>query len=555
MPNSFVIGGQTGKAMDATQRSWKALRIGTAKVRFASLDEEYFEYVSGTDDATGAGVILPEYGQVVEIYETVVNVKRFRGHVTQIKPSSRGVSVRVDGPWWWMNKANLSGNFTPPFDTTGTAAVRHNYAFPTQDLGTSFAALIDRFIAVGVPILRGTIATMFQFVPIQLPNMSCAAALAEMMRLVPDAVAWLDHSTSVPTLNISRRSSMTALTLALGTDHIQQLDIAPRLELKIDRVEAHYTDRHPTTTRARFQSQASGTATPGNVQIVTVSGPERFQSLPIDQFDTVYIKSSSTVDNTVISSRDTTLSSLGKAFGFIGYVSNAIYYYTSTAQSGIRQYTYTSFPSAGVLDANGVVVNTTGKYFLLSADSLPEWAVKSLAAKQVTFVGTWLCAERGSPWSAAFTGWNASAPIRGNGFADATGSDFIYWCAYPYSIQLWMVNVANTGGNIYKPADYAYITPPANFAANMLATQNWMPWDGSIKLKEDSLTLENLIKNKIHVSGSLADCASMGALLRGITYDFGDRTRSFDLGPPTRIDFRTLVNRIRQEPQGTITYL
>lgn len=569
MSISYTIKGEAGKALDATARTFKQLRISQDSTRYATLDDDTFQFTCAADDSAGTGVIKPDQFQVIELYQNKGDgpVRVFRGHVTAITPGARAINVRVDGPWYWMRTIGLDGSFTPPFDPGGTPATRHAKNFPAQGLRTTVIALINKCIAVGVPMQLGTVDDMFAMIPINLPNMSCAAALQQVMRLCQDAVSWFDYSgDGDPVINITRRGNMTAKTFTVGTDRFEndRILIKPRTELKLSQTRLFYTDRANRTGKPVYKEQSAGTAVTGKIQFTTISGPERFDFLPKDTFENVKVKSQSGLPD--VTQRDPNLLALKKKYGvdFPNGVYNWIDGYSETyAQpDGFRPPSKTGVPPLTMARVDGLKLSMTGRYYMTSAADLPPWAKKQLGAFQVQISGSYVGFVSGvtdfyGGLSTAFRNWYAGAPLKGFVYSSnvLTNTSNTYWFAVPFSFQIWVINhhyAAKT--RIYNPKDYDYITPPDGLAAAWLACQNFTPWDGTFTLVENDLELENLVQNKIHIANTLSDCATMGAMVRGVTFEILRGRRTIDLGAPDRSTFGSAVNRVRQEPQGSFKY-
>jgi hypothetical protein len=139
---SWSIKGEAGAALDATVRTLASLNVDSAKLTLTSLDADKFEWTAATANATGTGTIVPDAGQLVEVFYS--GVRRFRGHVTIPRVSTGRVSVTCEGPWWWMTRIALT---QVQADDTAATATRPSYVVPTQSLKTSLEALIDRAIA------------------------------------------------------------------------------------------------------------------------------------------------------------------------------------------------------------------------------------------------------------------------------------------------------------------------------------------------------------------------------------------------------------------------
>ena len=562
---AYTIKGQSGKTMNATARSFETARIIQDQLRMGSLTDDYFQYTVSADSAAGGGLsgagtsALPEMGQTVELYRDAV--RKFKGHVTEVRQQTKTIAVRVDGPWWWMRKINLSGDFTPPFDDAygggGSTDERHDYAFPEQNLATTLNTLLTRFITLGVPMAIGTIDSMFACVPIHLPNMTCAEALVQVLRMCPDAVAQFDYTNATPEINIRRRGTMSALTFDVGTDIFTELEIKPRADLELERVEVHYVSRNATTGKPFWSKQTAGGSTTTKLQIATVSGPQLPGLIPKDSLEKVRIKSSAALSNTTVSKLDSELAILTAEYGIFGGVSDFVTAYYDVGNTRVQQ--TTTFPPLTITDSSGATVNTSGKYFLTSKEQLPEWAVKLLGAVQVTVAGTFAGAEirnSSSEWSTAFENWRSGAWKTGYGLSASTGSAFKYWFARPFSISTWMIDDSYPAfTNVYKPSDYAYANPPANLASNFLAAQNWVPWEGRFTLVQSNLSLTNQLHRTFNINNCLSACATMEATLSSVTYEILRDRVTYELGAPGRTSLSGAVNRIRQAPDGGIEWL
>ena len=227
---SWTIKGEALQPLDATLRSLDSLRIESCSLKFSSLASDTLVWTARTDNATGAGTIIPAAGQVVELWNG--STRKFKGWATAPRIGMKSVTVTIEGPWWWMTRINLTQQ---QVDGTAATLERPAFHFATGNLATSITALLDRATTdLGCPFARGVVATMYDVPAITLANMDCASALAELLRWVPDAVAWFNYtasvSTTVPTLNISRRKtglalgSMSAVAYTIGTAAVENCD-------------------------------------------------------------------------------------------------------------------------------------------------------------------------------------------------------------------------------------------------------------------------------------------------------------------------------------------
>lgn len=568
---SWTIKGASGASLDATSRTLEELQISSGKLDFQSLAMDSLTWTAAIADATGSGTIVPDLGQVVELYSG--STRKFKGHVTAVRAGLRQMQVTVAGPWWWMDRTPLTQNQT---DATGGTADRASYVFPTGNLTTMLTNLINRAIANGVPMALGTIATTYSVPKISLNNMTCAAALAELMRWVPDAVAWFDYSGMTPTLNISRRKSglaagsLATTTLTLGSDPVtfEGEGLSPRLDLEVARVDLNYVTRQASTGKPQWANQGYGTAAAGKNQIVTVSGPEIVDFLPKDDFDSVQIQTSTLPPpSTWVKANDSTLAGIVTEFGHCwGDVGTTLTTYTGSSSSKTPQ--VFTFPAASYKLPNGASYTPTSGQRLVISPDMPDWAKDAYNAVEVQVTGTWIGQWKDSEQGVG-VGWDdamialrdASNQKAANAWetSNTSGPDADYrndWCALIYHARGFLIDTAfTTLTTVYKPWDYDYLTPPAGLAQALKEAQDWVPWEGSLTLVADDVSGDNLLSARYNLANALAPCATMATLARGVSHDIVRGRTTLELGSPSRTDFGSLVARIRREPADNIVYL
>lgn len=568
---SWQIKGEAGKNLDATPRRVPDLRIAGVTLKFSSLAGDQLTWTASTDNATGAGTIVPDAGQVVELWHD--GVRKFRGHATSPRIGLKSIQVTVEGPWWWMTRIQLT-------EFNGSCTVPENerpcYVFPTQDLATSVAALITRAIANGVPVTLGTIAAMYAVPKITLSNMDCGSALAEILRWVPDAVAWFDYtatdSATLPTLNVTRRGTYAPVALAIGIDLIETLELAPRLDLEVQQSDLNYVTRNPTTGAPAWALQSYGNAAAGQRQMIAISGPEIATLLPKDDFETVALTSVhwSALTAAFIIDRDSTLSGIKSTYGTVygapaGFVNPlASYYY---GQQGNKSRGWLPLTGWSFKTTTGKTLPLAQRYFVTSLDTLPDWAKTLIGAEEVTVTGTWLGAwfdsvNGAGAWAPAFMAQRAASGTQvltgwENDWISGPGSLYqVDYAWLPFTFTGWMISDSYPAlTTLYKPWDYDYLTPPAGLAQNLQAAQNWVPYEGKVVLVADAVTGDNNVKNALNLTGTLPPCATMAAMTRSVTYDLMRGRTTYDLGTPARTDFGSLVARVRRDPKDNIVYL
>lgn len=518
--------------MDATERTLPELAISAATLRFQSLADDSFTYTARTRNAKGEGTIVPRDGQIIEVFHD--GVRRFKGHVVKPKMETNSLTVTVMGPWWWMGKIMLSGDSV---DSTGVKDQRTSYVFPTQQLRTTLRTLINRADDLGVPHARVNDANestrihgMYNMLKTTLSNMSLAAALTEIMSYVPDAVAWYNYTGSTPALNIWRRGSMTPISYAMGSTgevRVESVSIQPRLDQKVERVELKFMRRQATTGLPRWANQAHGTASPGKIQIVTVSGPEIAAFLPKDDFQTVTLQTTPAVLGIQSArTRDPVIRSAIETHGALNYI---------------------SFSAS---------VPYPGWHWIVSGETA-SWMEKDygLKTKQLQITGWVKAVYDDSAGSGGLGGGGNYLKSIGRLRVKNTSTSAAQFELFVDFTQT-VINLAYpTKTTIYKKWDYDFLEPPANLAENLRNAQNWIPWEGPVVVVSPALDGYNGLQRTFNLTNSHPDHASMNAMVRGVTYELVRSRVTWELGAPAKLDTGSLVTRLRRSPQDNIQYI
>jgi hypothetical protein len=116
---------------------------------------------------------------------------------------------------------------------------------------------------------------------------------------------------------------------------------------------------------------------------------------------------------------------------------------------------------------------------------------------------------------------------------------------YPYRIL---------GTKLYAPADYSFIAPPANLASNLLSTMNFVPYEGNIRLTEETAGGTRYRGCKVNLASTRSELSSMGAMVAEETIDLKNGTTDISLGTPPRLDYRSFTDKIRRTSQDNIVF-
>lgn len=574
----WTIKGESGKAFNATVRSLADAKIDSAQISFRALEADTFTFTITPETLTSA--TIPELEQQVTLYRD--GTQFFTGTVTSVRPiitkSSQQAQVTVSGPWWWMERVNMTSDRT---DGAGDDAERMTFVFgdPTTggNLRDHILAVIDRAIDLGVPMQKdGTIDTFFSVPQISLNQSTIGQALSELIRLVPDTMFYFDYSLTPPRINIRRRGATTTRTIDVATDPVESIDIEPMIELQVSQVRLPFVTRD-VQGRTVYQEQASGTAATGKVEILTVSGPELDTFLPNEFFDSYGIKTIAPASATnFVLNQDGSLVSLAKESGYsngrlplaiqtLGGVSLWISQSSSisTPPAGTYQRSL-AIPAPTLTGIDGTAYSTSSRKIIITSD-LPDWVKTELGIniKEVVFEG-YLGAlhtyrlEYGSPTVPLPTWWESvgfDLQIDGFTLATSNGSRVVYGFK-KFSVRCFVTTTEYaTTTTVYRPADYSFIQPPAGLASNLKAAQDWLPYTGAITLVDEDVGAVRYRGTKINLTNTLAGLDTMGALVASESMDIATGTTTIELGQPPRLDYRTFVDRIRKTSQDNIVYL
>jgi hypothetical protein len=410
---------------------------------------------------------------------------------------------------------------------------------------------------------------------------------------VPDCVGWWDYNGSgTPTFNLSRRGGMSATTYTVGTSPLVDFDLTGREDLVPTRVEVKYIAR-TAAGLPEYQTQASGTASTGKVQVIGLSGKELDTFLPADDYQsytavTAALSTSAAINNAVKGIIPQVVDSRAKFGGYprVGNDNDAKLTNGETLLYGNyigRQMEQNSSYFAQVQPTlrftnpeTGADVSTSGKYLVIG-QAQPDWAEAIYSnAQKVRITGRLYRAQNKTrnhyldgviqtysepDWSSAFAWtereeaiyyyWGETKPIS----STVTEGFRVSFNYLDFEIEAILTDSNySTSTTIYKPQDYDYLAPPASLASNLLSAQNFTPFEGSIRLGYSALpALTNELQYKVNISGAQSSLTSAGALPRVVTYDLASQSLDIELGAPSRFNFSTLGGKVRQTPQTNIT--
>ena len=396
-------------------------------------------------------------------------------------------------------------------------------------------------------------------------------------------MVYFDYSDALPKCIITRRGVCDVTTINLGSSPVTNIDIAPIIELKVSEVKLPYLTRNADGSKS-YNAQIAGVAINGESQIITVSGKELDTYLPKDLLNSFtatntttdfgrYLLENDSFTKGILATYGATTRSqmtIGGVYG--GYVS--IYYQSNAGFPGTYSgtYGYKYYDGLSAKSATGKSLPTTGT--LTADNSLPAWAVEQgLSIQPITLSGT-LTHEFRIKYSefsyisgGKYAYYQPPSWIKNNQTSFAF-SDQYYdgydpeWGYYTYQVAskdltctAYLISGIASGATVYQNADYSFAFPPAGLAANLLAAQNWLPYEGTIQLSEQDAGSTRYRGTKVNVTGSLSSLSTIGALVQSESLDIMNGTTTISLGCAPRNDYRTFVSKIRKTSQDNIIYL
>ena len=564
--SAITIRGQVGKSLPEIEVPFSDV-AASGRISFRSQAPDDLSFVIEPKLITASGSKIPEVGQRIELF--IGGTRQFCGVVTRI-PSNweaevLSVSVAVEGPWWNLEKTPLT-DLIP--DVTKMVE-RPQFRCPKGNIRDHIIRLLQRAISVGVPIEIGEIAACYDCPTTTFRDGSFAYALAELARLIPDSVIWWDYSgTGNPKFNLSRRDPSQASTFVLGSDDITSIDLTPELDLKVERVTVESATR-AIDGSVEYRSLNAGINSDSR-QIVTVSGPELAEILPPDPLDSVTIStepaffspgSSLTHDSikkiwklwveTETSTGVTTSEPL-RPWGF--YTLDDDRY-----DQGVipKYYREDGSPILGGDDEREIVYTT-------NAEAIPQWFVEQVGGVKGSHKGSWYLKIR---YYTGSTIWNQltefervmwqKADFYDSWIEEPSPGLFFRYLGLWFNLDVPFVAIAPdvTDVTYWQAPAYTFEAPPSDYAANLLAAQNFLPYSGGVDLQLQPGGFIRRSGVTLNISGGLKPWESMGAIIQGETLDLETGLHSLEVGVPGLRSGLNSVSFIKRDPADNVIIL
>lgn len=556
----WEIQGETGKQFGDTRRAASEVAADVS-LRFESLQPDRVSWSVSGQLSDLSDLAIPEVGEELQIYRE--GVRKFRGIVTQapatIAGGNIGVQVEAEGAHWWLEKQPLTEVVR---DVENNAQERGVLVFRKGQIEANFRRLFNRAQAVGLPVKIGTLSTCYEVPQMTVSDGSFADALAELVRMVPDAVTWWDYSGDVPAFNLARRGDAEVLELTYGERPFQEATFQPVLGLETEEVVVQYSQRG-IDGLTRYLEQRVGSAPVSKRQVVVTSGPELADILPPDPVETVTVSTEEIYNDL----NAFVLDSVKEFWPFWIELQNR---YSADIGVGVLtlsqwlvsdsdslRYVDGRTPSYYKVDGTAIDPTTDDPTHAVTTplEDLPDWLPDALDFEEATLSGTFMI-DFTTAAVADFPEW-VKFMLAEADYQDRfiSGGNITFWLFYDVELPLAAVPSSLSSLEIGQPLGYQFSTPPDGFAENLRAAQGFVPYEGQVTLTEQDAGGDQALGRVVNIAGALPDWAGMRALVQGVDINLATGSQTVRCGAPQRVALQDIVNRLRVDPRDNVETL
>lgn len=231
--------------------SWKISGIDTAQAGFSNLqihfrsrnaDEATFVHDGAAYDGSSAFL----YGSTYTITRDGVLV--FSGRCITIPRQATGraeaITYTLKGGWYWLENVMYQQRWRVGEDNAFVTKTRVLLGYDDDGAEIGCNKQIRNIIQCAIdgqaPIAIGIINVSEKVLPHdEQVDLTCAEAIDRILAWFPDTAVWFDYSTATPTINMSRRASLSAVTLPTA-GVAEEITITPRYDAQVPGVKIIY---------------------------------------------------------------------------------------------------------------------------------------------------------------------------------------------------------------------------------------------------------------------------------------------------------------------------
>lgn len=529
----WTISGENGKSLPAQQVDVVHANLQNAQIKWRSQAPDIFGFLLLAPDPSLDPEHLPDFGQKLTVYRD--GVRQITGKVTVAEfvwqGGQVGWNVQVAGGWSELDRIPLT-----PGNTSYTRA--------QGDLTQTIRDIVSVAIQGGAEIALGDIAVSFDMIPLTFRGLSCAAALAECLRLLPDAVCYFDYSgNGHPALTISRRPTMRSKIYDFRLDEIETCGISPQAGQTPDKVVVTYAIHDQNGVVAESTLTAGNGALNNQAVVLADSGFTAFQERAIAAQVEVQTGSSASADWTDLLNSDAALANYCTTNSVPSFDSGPGTYSDQNSPTSPTSFFSVTFAAPVYSPPSGVSI--TG-FFPLRKGEWREWFSKiGIAKVEVTFKATFFLTGTGLSLPSWYDDLPVTQKFSHTGFAagSAVGKWAIWLLVDARSV---VINREIASPTILRdPGDYVSTAPPTSLAASLLEVQDFVPYRGRVAFSPAQPFARDL-GSKLSFEGANPRLERVGAIPQEESVTLADNRRELSIGLPSRTALAGLMGRFRK---------
>ena len=242
----YSLRGESGKTLDSSWHTLEKLGIHAAALTLRSLAEDEFFFTQRWVE----GRIIPDDEQWISLADG-------RGEIILTGIAKRTFQFPQNIYQFFIYNVYRGMTQTPLTD----AVTSRPYTLYTEaDLDVTLRSLITRAQTIGLPIQApASLPTMFAVPKMAFVSASCASALEDALKWMPDCATRMDYATAPPTLRFSRRSSSSPVLLNLDAPGhgVTSMHLTPMPDARALSVVFVYAVRDGSLI-VNYQTQSAG---------------------------------------------------------------------------------------------------------------------------------------------------------------------------------------------------------------------------------------------------------------------------------------------------------
>jgi len=587
-PAPYYLAGADGRALDAAQVSLGDLCVYGATLAIRSLDADTLTFqILGSRSRA-----IPDDDQWISLYDAT-GERIFTGIAKRTYTHPQGIySYVVSNVYLGLSQTSLLSENGRPYVT-----------YDQGDLRGILLSILAAATAAGLPIQGPpleSIPAAFNVPKMSFRASSLAGALEDALKWAPDVTTRMDYSTNPPTLRFYARSNASAATIDLDASnhHATAVQLAAWPEARALSVAFVYAERDgDTVINYRVQQAGDDNAEARRKLSVYLSGQERTDMMVSEAVVTsnsarATANASLAAANAAITAVNAQISAdyqaaiaaipaLNDTFSDISHVianDSALAAQPGLGwQSAYVFFLYSSYATSGTRPTGGTTTNKAG---LTRSHAGYPVSGSPFTAAQLTTAGATQTAGNisghvmfNSPSAGGYgfqqlvSGWPDNYYANN---ADANAARQSWW----YKEVNVAVNYLSKAPSVIRAALQAdaaatqenstvdaavgntalidraeFVSAPYDLAANYYARQDWTPYKGRLSLDPQATDFP-APGTYVNVAADTApaEWASMAAPVSELSLDLATGAAEVTIGPSPRMDFQSLVDRLRIPP-------